>query len=110
MAETVLDLRRQFCRAAMVSGDIEDRVIAETVLAPWLKQDAAIPGALADERRRVFRMAHVNQQALETGGAFLFRYVLGAKGDAHKNIASHYRIGTLGELCDIDLAIIRTLE
>ena len=73
MTETVLLIWTQLGSSAVVLRYKKDRVIAEATFALWCFGDATLPGALADNGRRIFCMAHIDHQALEAGTAFGLR-------------------------------------
>ena len=58
----------------MLLGDVEQRVVAEAVVAPGSQQDTPLPAGLADQRHGIPGVAHIDQGALEARTALRLGY------------------------------------
>lgn len=72
MAELVFDGGEEFGGGAAVGGDEEEGVVAEAEIALRLEEDAAFPGAVADDGGGVVGVAQVNHDALVARAALVF--------------------------------------
>ena len=69
MTQLVFFLRAEFGAGAVAFRYPEQRIVAKAVLAAGGVQDAAFPGAFADQRDRVFGVAQQSEGADELGAA-----------------------------------------